>query len=344
MDAYDPAFAPTGFGLNNTGVICYFNSFLQLLASCTSLTRAVLADAGYLGRTRSGAAVLAFVRAYAAPEGAYRAPAPDVAGLSARVLAALVEDLAARRPRVRFGGGMESASEALVHLLDMMEPPSGSPAEEAALAAAPGVLSVESPVTRLFLHRFRCDLHCRECRRIVSRETDYAVTFQLFHLDWLRSPPATVADFSQAVRLQVSATEDYKCPDCGAGPARAFRSYSLTMCPEIVLTIQNLYVGYGGARRARYFPDRLEFPKPDGGLLVYRLVGQVEHAGSLDGGHYWARGLRAGERVFLLNDSGVTPSHFEPTPNTYLMAYHYVGDEPAPAATASAPAPVAGAH
>lgn len=361
MDAYDASYAPASFGLNNTGAICYLNSFLQTLAGCTSLTRAILQNADYLGQTRTGKAMLAYFRAFADDRGAKAPPAQDIAYLSAGVLSALVADLAVRRPHVRFGNGQESASEALVHILDMMEPPSLAPEEEAALIAAevrgdgpdalPAIHSAESPITRLFLHRFRCDLHCRKCKKVVSKETDYAVNFNLFHFDRLRTQPATLEEFSKAVRLQVSATEDYKCDECfkakkseaaarGEDPAKvvadkttAFRVYNLTMVPEIIFCHFNLYVGYGGVRRLRYFPDRLEFPAVDGGKLVFRLVGQIEHAGSLAGGHYWARGLRAGDRVHLLNDTGVSPTAFAPTPNTYIVAYHYTGRLPPPPAT-----------
>jgi ubiquitin C-terminal hydrolase len=342
MDPYSPTLAPAGFGLNNTGAICYLNSFLQTLASCTSLTRAVLANADYLNQTKTGAAFLAYVRAYATTEGAYEAASPGIGQLSAAVLAALMADLAVRRPHVRthFGASQESASEALVQLLDMMEPPHGDFEEEVANIdrkfdkdvdpngpPQQAVHSAESPITRLFLHRFRCDLHCRECKKVVSKETDYAVNFNLFHLDRLRDPPKTVESFSKNIRLQVSANDGYICPNCKKMTA-AYRVYNLTMVPEIIFCTFNLYVGYGGSRVTRYFPASLEFPATDGGKLVFRLVGQVEHSGSLGGGHYWARGLRAGDRVFLLNDSSVSPSAFAPTPYTYIIAYHYLRHDP----------------
>jgi ubiquitin C-terminal hydrolase len=342
MDAYDPAYAPAAYGLNNTGAICYLNSFLQALAGCTALCRAILQNADYLARTRTGAAMLAYFRALADEQGARPQPAPGTASLSAAVLGALVADLAARRPHVSFGAGQESASEALVHLLDMMEPePAGPQASGAAgTAGTAPALSEESPVTRLFLHRFRCELHCRRCARVVSMDTDNAVTFNLFHFDHLREPPATPETFSRSVRLQVSVTEDYRCPGCApppgapasapasapaGAPASAYRTYMLTMIPEVIVCAFNLYVGYGGVRRARYFPERLEFPALNGGTLVFLLVGQVEHAGSLAGGHYWARARRAGGAVYLLNDSSVAPDAFTPSPNTYLLFYHYAG-------------------
>ena len=317
MDPYAPEWAPGAFGLNNTGVICFLNSFLQLLAGCTSLSRAILDNADYVSQTRTGAAMLKFFSKIVSPNGA-RAPLdPAVTLLSSGVLVALMGDLAVRRPDVRFGGGQESASEALVHILDMMEPPRDTVST-----------NFESPITRLFFHRFRCNLHCRKCQKIVSNETDFSVVFNLFHLDRLQHRPNTVESFSKAVRLQISSTEDYVCPSCKASTT-AYRVYHLTMVPEIIICTFNLYVGYGGERVVRYFPPRLELPATDGGKLIFKLVGQIEHSGSLSGGHYWARGLRGGGQVHLFNDTGVSPSLFTPTPSTYMVAYHFAGHESA---------------
>jgi len=342
MDAYDDRLVPGAFGQHNTGATCYFNSFWQMLIGCPAFTRGVLQNADYLRGSATGAAVVNFVTAYASSEAACGRPADGVEFGSTLVLHALTKDLATRRPHVCFGGGQESASEALIHLLDMMEPQFTTDH----VTDGSAIKSTASPITRLFLHRFRCDVHCRKCGNLVSNTTDYAVNFNLFHFDQLRVQPANAADFSKAVRLQASMTEDYRCPacpctTCGATPVEgkcptcrapaakttAFRIYNLTMVPEIVLCMFNLYDGFGGAHRARYFPEHLEFPACGGGLLVFRIVGQVEHSGALSGGHYWARGLRADGRVYLLNDTGVSPASFAPTANTYIVAYHYVGCE-----------------
>ena len=327
MDQYNAALVPAAFGLTNTGVICYLNSFLQMLAGCSAFVRAVLLNVDYLTRSRTGKAVLDFVRAFATLGGPRNPPDPNVAFLSASVLTALMADLAVRRPWVRFGGGQESASEALVHLLDMMDPPQKSVAAESSLGAH--VTSIESPITRLFLHRFRCDLVCRQCQKVVSVMTDYAVVFHLFYFDRLRRQPETPEDFAKALKLHVTTTDDYQCPECKKKTA-AFRVYHLTMSPEIMVCAFNLYVGTmgHGARRARYFPERQVFPSVDRGSLTFRIVGQIEHSGSLSSGHYWARGLRNDGIVYRLNDSSVSPTSFVPTPDTYMVAYHYERSEP----------------
>jgi len=317
MDAIDPKFLPNGFGLYNTGAICYLNSLLQMLASCTAFTRAVIANCDYVKMTLTGRAVLEFVLAYGG--------ASDVTMHSSRILDALVTDMRRRRPGARFGVGQESASEALVHLLDMMEPEKEGDAKSAPPVAAESgkyPSSIESPITRLFLHRFRCDLHCRACRKRVSSTTEHMICFNMFKIDRLKHPPNDVKSFSDAVRLDVSAVSDYECPGCHRR-TDAYRVYRLSMVPEIIVCSFNQYNGFGGGKRMRYFPNRIEMPASAGGMLQFILVGQVEHSGGLDGGHYWARGLRS-SGICLLNDTSVSPSAFQPTPGTYLVAYHYI--------------------
>lgn len=334
MDPYDAALVPPGFGLNNTGVICYFNSFLQLFASCTAFTRQVLLNAEYLRRTRTGAAMVAYCSAYARIDpdtGAISAratPAPDIAFMSSRVLAAFVTDLAERRPHIRIGGGQECASEVIDCICEMLQ------------LAAPGsdndkIDLTDSPVTNTMLHRYTCRLHCLACRAAKPVPTDSAIPIRLFHFDRLKVQPGTPAEFASALRRRIDVEErpDYKCEACG-DHVRTIRVYNLEVVPEIILCMFNLFVEYpGGARRARYFPDEFSLPAIGGGTLDYQLVGQIEHAGSMAGGHYWAHGRRASDAVCMLNDFGVSPSVLMPTPGTFLIAYHYVGQSPAPAET-----------
>src|SRR5271166_1649456 len=97
MDPYDGGLAPPPFGLNNTGVICYLNSFLQMLAGCTSMARKILQNEEYLAKTETGRAMYNFFSAftYLAVDNNYYArdvAEREIALLSSRVLSALMRD------------------------------------------------------------------------------------------------------------------------------------------------------------------------------------------------------------------------------------------------------------
>ena len=76
------------------------------------------------------------------------------------------------------------------------------------------------------------------------------------------------------------------------------------------------------------FPEKLEFTASGGKKkLVYKLVAQCEHSGTLNGGHYYAIGLRK-DGWKLLNDSFVTDGTPGPTNNTYMVFYHFEKEIP----------------
>jgi len=318
LEPYDADFAPRPFGQLNTGATCYWNSMMAALVSCTAFSRAVMANEDLLS-THTGRAMYAFIKSYL-----QGMPAAD--GTSV-VLAALKQDLLVRCPSIKFGNGQESASEALVLLLDMLVPPHQGPPRK----LPPGVPeSHDSPITQLFLHRYRCQVHCKNCRNVVSEETDFAVNVNLFDMDVRK--PTNPAEFSAMIRCIDQILQDYKCPACKV-PTVALRHYELEMIPEIIVGMFNLYDGFGGAHRSRYFPPALAIPKLGGGQYEFGLVAQVEHWGGLGGGHYWARGLRKMPSpglsnqelgVFKLNDTSVDPSHFQESANTYIIVYNYM--------------------
>lgn len=341
MDAYDEKYAPNAFPLMNTGVICYLNSFLQSLAGCTAFTKAVLHNESYVKQTATGSAIYHYVTNYMRPN-----PSMDC---SAIVLRALMQDLAVRRPHVRFGGGQESASEALMHILDMIDPEE-TPIRRAETKETPKrraetketketketpkniVQATRSPIRRLFENKYTSQLMCWECKQVVSEITEYAVNFNLFHINKKLSPEA----FSKALKVHVSVTEDYRCPkcpcECGAttidekcpncgkksNKVKAYRVYKLELMPEIVFCCFNIY----NEHKIHYFPNHLEFDAVGGGKLEYMLVSQIEHSGSLSGGHYWARSMRKNGEVFLLNDSSIYRSTFAPSNETYIVVYN----------------------
>lgn len=312
MEPYNEELISLPFGLQNTGVLCYFNSFLQALCSCSSFTSAVLKHREYLSKTRTGIAVTEFVDSYS------NSNSPNSL-ISLQILRALCADLKERRPNTPFGTGQESAHEVFILLLDMMEDPSKS--------SKNGIItSIESPITKLFLHKGMWNSFCKNCNKIVSKDVDYGVIFDMHHIDHIEQDKLkTPADFSNLIRQHSSVVSDYRCEQCNH-KGNSLRFYDLRRIPEIIFCSFNVYQEYGGRRYKRYIPPYLELPSSEAGKKhKFKLVSQIDHSGSLFGGHYWAHSLRKDGKVYLLNDSQVMQcNNFQSSKDTYIVVYHFV--------------------
>jgi ubiquitin C-terminal hydrolase len=316
MEKYNNELIPQPFGLLNNGAICYFNSFLQTLCGCSAFTTKVLENSQYMSRTKTGVAVYQYVCMYA------RDPIASDIGISTiNILRALVFDLRNRRPSINFGNNQESAHEVFILLLDMMEPEEESSSEGSIIS------SIKSPITKLFLHKCEWNTYCIRCKKSISKKIDYGVIFDMHHIDFIngggnggsQENHNSPAGFSNSIKNHVSQLEGYNCPSCNTDSV--CRIYSLKRIPEIVFCSFNIYFHYG--RKIRYFPPHLEFDtNNEEEKYIFKLIGQIEHSGSLHGGHYWAKGLRQGDKVYDINDMGFSPSIFQSTSHTYMVIYH----------------------
>jgi len=318
MEKYNDELIPPPFGLLNNGAICYFNSFLQTLCGCSAFTKKVLENSEYMSKTRTGVAIYQYVCMYTS------APiSSNIATATVNILRALAFDLRERRPNIHFGSGQESAHEVFILLLDMMEPQEESTPENIIIS------SIKSPITKLFLHKCEWNTYCINCKKSISKKIDYGVIFDMHHIDFTQGSYGqgsygqedhnSPIGFSNLIKNHISQLEGYICPSCKADSV--CRIYSLKRIPEIVFCSFNIY--YQNGRKIRYFPPYLEFEtNNDDNKYFFKLIGQIEHSGSLNGGHYWAKGLRQGERVYDLNDMGFALSTFQSTPHTYMIIYH----------------------
>jgi ubiquitin C-terminal hydrolase len=276
------------FGLHNTGVVCHFNSLVQMLLSCTSLTETVLNK-----NVRTDGNEL--IKMYA--NLVHQKPEWSIA-----LFQTLIKEMRNRKRTESFGNLQESASEGLTLLLDMMNSPK---------------------IYSLFYHRYEYKIACMHCSKIVSNVTDYEVHFEFF-LEANASYPTTANQFVNHIRRHTSEIDEYTCEQCNVKAVNVTRVHSLKMLPEILIILFNKYKN----KRLIWYPPEMTFPGKGGTGLTYKLVGKVEHSGTLNGGHYTAVGLRnSGFHQF--NDNQVTPiNEITPTSNTYLIAYHFL--EPSP--------------
>jgi len=302
MEVYNDEFATNPFGLANTGSICYFNSLLQSLLSCPALSSNILETA----ETKTAQAYKQFVQiALSAGKNS------DVAGYSIIVLKTLLGDISLRR-RYKFGNGQECASEAFIYFSE----------------------AIGEKFQDIFTYAYACDVFCPRCDKVVSTSRDSSTQLDLFFLtdDFIKeaSTPASKSGtptdggdkFITQIMYHKQKLDDYICPGCH-GKDEKTRIYKLVRLPDVLVCIFDIY-GFKHPRPVipKHFPTDFSVPAKDGGKLSYKLVAQIEHFGSMFGGHYVARGLRKDGKVFNFNDLSVSSGSFSPTPNTYMIMYH----------------------
>lgn len=234
LAVYDRSMLPPVFGMNNPGSLCYANSLLQALATCTSLIAGAGTNPACSETGKEFMRFAAVCRALAdcnaimtGSTGADTVVAADkarrarqyLADTAARITDAIRTDLATRRaghPYVFAAGGQQSSSEFLVVLLDMIE---GLPVDDTYIAnlvdmPTKNIARVMDTLTvnwatRLFQHRTRRRVRCGACQRITSDTVTSEIIFQLFS-----SMPST--GWVDALMTDISVIDQYKCERCAA--------------------------------------------------------------------------------------------------------------------------------
>jgi ubiquitin C-terminal hydrolase len=125
--------------------------------------------------------------------------------------------------------------------------------------------------------------------------------------------------------------EDYKCEKCGlknADDNPITQIYRLARLSSVIVLSFHGFASHKKDKRSvpKYFPPQMSF-NGTGGKLLYKVVAQIEHSGTVRGGHYIAKCLRKSPsnniQLYCCNDSLITAAtELKATPNTYMVFYH----------------------
>jgi ubiquitin C-terminal hydrolase len=287
---YDPRYVPGEFGLNNTGVICWCNSILQALISCSSFNQTLLECKEKLSGNQFALEYIKLIETSLIDNTDTR-----IEGSSAMIHRRFMERMQRQGNTIRFGNSQECVDEALSLIIDML-----------------GLPEIE----RRFTSIYECVVVCRECnkRTICARDKNFRIeVFTEVKLE-------TEEQFRNWIKNHPSELNNYKC-ECGSTGTK-LRVECLKRVSEILILLFNKFQ----RKDKRWYPESIEFPTAGNKSLKYKLVSTVEHYGTMSGGHYTARALREGG-FKLFNDSSVVGSNSSPTEQTFMLVYHMVKDE-----------------
>jgi ubiquitin C-terminal hydrolase len=296
MDMFDDAKLAEPFGLVNSGVICYMNSLLQALISCTSFNKAVIANEEYMHKTKLGSTLFNFVSSFLDASA-------DSGLFSIEIVKSLMAELAERRPNIKYGTGQECASEGLTLILDMLSDPDI------------GIDDVDNlnPIAKLFSAKYDIVIHCTECKHKAT-STQCSSQYFIHSYD----------DMQNNLIISRTHLPEYVCDGCKQ-PDACIKVKTLAKVSEIIVITDIMILNGRFIRqmiKVNQTPAMFQLPGSNG-AISFGKVAQVEQSGSLSSGHYISKGVRKGRTAYLFNDRQVSKiADLTPTSNTFMTFYH----------------------
>lgn len=292
MEYYTSDFSPQKFGLINSQSICYFNSFVQALLSCSSINRHIIDNKTLYSSSSIFAPYVELL------EKSLNGKVEDIESVARMKseFAKRLKETAAKEGNSRhvFGSGQEDAHEGLVFLLEEMG----------------------EGIKPLIESRYRQVIKCAGCnnQKYLLSDGDYInSTGNIIHICPDKFD-ALNKNFSEGLKFHDDIRE-YTCENCNQRRDSQCLN-RLTKLSSVVIIVLKKH-----QRKVLInAPERFAI-KGSSRNFNYRLVACIDHIGGRGGGHYISHVLRKGE-WYTINDGRVIKRRFRPSANNYVLFYH----------------------
>ncbi len=320
---YNARFISSGNGFINLSNICYFNSLLQCILSCSAIfeTLELSKDSEHIKRNPLLDKLIKLNHSALAGE--------SISTSNINIWRDLVTYSKQRKSGTKINDRLDDHSQQDMH--------------EGLLFLLDTLTDHSHEIRRLFEHRHNIKILCPACKKYVVNKYENNLVFEVQpdlkseqHQEFqaLDQFYNTVRPLGEFLRKQNDYVDhDFICPnaECKSRGIK-FKTTELSMIPEILPIVLKKY----GQKVNTTFPEKLQFTLIGGRKkLVYELVAQCEHLGNMHGGHYYAickrrvksfnvEGRPVDKLEWLtLNDGHVSAGTPGPTANTYMIFYHF---------------------
>jgi len=292
MQVYNEDYIPDVCGFTNTGVLCYLNTLVQALLSCSAFNQHMLENKNLFVTAASKGNTIGLLYIKILEENNISMNANNVMRYKDKKFtirqcnaSTLLRGIIDLRKRNKSSSNLlhhqqESCSEGLIFMIEALT-------------------DVDPTIADLFNIRYKMDIVCRVCKdKKEGPQEKSNITFQLFEEDPIIQESLTTKETIQDyISRHINIPEDYKCENCGAKnemipDANGIKKvkhcvkqyYRLARISSIIILVFNKYE----EKKVKFFPDSLDFEAKNG-FLHYELITQVEHFGTRHGGHYYTK-------------------------------------------------------
>lgn len=292
---------PNGF--NNTGAICWFNSMIQVLMGLPAFNKYMIGNKSMFKNELADCYINMITSRHINEM------------QSINLFSKFIQQIKRSKTTLEIVG-QEGVENGFVVFLDSL-----------------GEIynDITKSVYGVFNNKYERFVVCDLCQNIAVVDYGRHPFINLYGINTAK----TQREFELLILSRKSPLTDYKCEKCQKVLEQAYHREELVGLRDVIFVS---FIPPGcdfksNLNSNNWYPEKINFLSVENKLLRYKVVGTVEHYGTLNpktyssSGHYCARSMRQ-DIPYLFNDISYRQCNLLPTPNTYMVAYHvYAHDD-----------------